>query len=375
MLPERIEELEEKERRLREWLEKEGFEGVAFRTIGGFAWATAGGEGWVRLSVNPSPYVAVLMGDGRKFVFAPNIERGRVMEEELSGLGFEPVEFDWFEVRDDESLSRLVFGTLGNVKLASDWPLPGAEERGRDLKRLRFKFTPQEVERMREVCKLASEAICESARGIRPGMTEFEIAGKMAEEALSRGLVPTVLLVAVDERIRRYRHPIPTKARLVHSAMLVLCARKGGLIAAVTRFVHFGRMDEDTRQRHTSVQRILARMIVATKPGRKACDIFSVAQRAYAEEGFEGEWRNHHQGGAIGYEEREYVATPALEERVLSPQAFAWNPSVPGAKAEETILVLPDGSFEVLTICDDWPVRRVEVEGREVAVSDVLVVD
>lgn len=297
------------------------------------------------------------------------------MEEELSGLGFEPVEFDWFEVRDDGALSRLVFDKLGRVRLASDWPLPGAEERAQDLKRLRFTFTPQEVERMGEVCRLASEAICEAARAVKPGMTEFEIAGRLADEALSRGLVPTVILVAVDDRVRRYRHPIPTRARLVHHAMLVLCARKGGLIAAVTRSVHFGRMDPDLRRRYEAVQNVLARMIAATRPGARACDILSVAQRAYADEGFEGEWRNHHQGGAIGYEEREYVATPALEERVCAPQAFAWNPSVSGAKAEETIIVRPDGSFEVLTICDDWPVRAVEVEGREVPVSDVLVVE
>ena len=75
---------------------------------------------------------------------------------------------------------------------------------------------------------------------------------------------------------------------------------------------------------------------------------------AYSEAGFAGEWQWHHQGGAAGYEPREYVATPESQDAVQIGQAYAWNPSVAGTKSEDTILVTGSGP-EVLTATADWP--------------------
>lgn len=88
---------------------------------------------------------------------------------------------------------------------------------------------------------------------------------------------------------------------------------------------------------------------------------------AYATLGFSAdEWHNHHQGGAAGYAARTCKAAPGepfpvLDDgwarevssltgaRVEFGQAFAWNPTAPGVKSEDTFLLHPDGSREIIT--------------------------
>jgi hypothetical protein len=42
------------------------------------------------------------------------------------------------------------------------------------------------------------------------------------------------------------------------------------------------------------------------------------------------------------------VASPETHQEIRPGQSFAWNPSLPSAKAEETFVLLPEGP-EVLT--------------------------
>jgi antitoxin VapB len=97
-----------------------------------------------------------------------------------------------------------------------------------------------------------------------------------------------------------------------------------------------------------------------------------VAQAAYTDEGFPGEERAHHQGGPTGYGEREWVATPNGTEAVVNNQAFAWNPSIRGGKAEDTV-ILTDGKIEWLTATPELPVIHAEVNGRAYPAAGVLV--
>ena len=89
-----------------------------------------------------------------------------------------------------------------------------------------------------------------------------------------------------------------------------------------------------------------------------AGDVFGAITDAYDDLGEPGEWRNHHQGGAAGFAGREWIATPDGDERVDAPMAYAYNPTVRGAKSEDTVLVTGDG-VEVLTGTGEWPTRTV----------------
>ncbi len=203
-------------------------------------------------------------------------------------------------------------------------------------------------------------------------MTEHEMAASLSAEVCKRGMVPAVVLVAADERIFGYRHPIPKEKVVWRYAMLVLVARKWGLHVSLTRFVHFGDIPEDLRAKQLAAAKVDAVFIDGTRPGALVAQIFEAALRAYDEVGFPEEWHLHHQGGATGYEPRSYRAAPGVPYRVLANQAFAWNPSITGAKSEDTIIATAEGP-EVISATPRLPVVKVTVSGRERTRADVLV--
>jgi Xaa-Pro aminopeptidase len=154
--------------------------------------------------------------------------------------------------------------------------------------------------------------------------------------------------------------------------MLVLGARRWGLIASLTRLVRFGEPDEALRRRHAAVTAVDAALIQATRPGAIAGDIFQAGVAAYAEQGFPDEWTRHHQGGATGYAGRDYRATAHTNAVVQPLQAFAWNPTIAGTKSEDTILAT-EGGPEILTATRDLPTQWGEWEGARLARPDILV--
>jgi antitoxin VapB len=135
--------------------------------------------------------------------------------------------------------------------------------------------------------------------------------------------------------------------------MVALCAERDGLIVSLSRLVTTGgQADLEARTRSTAA--VFGRLLDATRPGATAADLYATAARAYEDAGFPGEELKHHQGGAIGYRAREWVAHPRSQEVVQAQQAFAWNPSITGTKVEDTALVVGD-TLEIVTSTPDWP--------------------
>jgi antitoxin VapB len=224
-------------------------------------------------------------------------------------------------------------------------------------------LTQPEGERFRKLAGECVQAMDQAMRSIRPGQTEWQIAARLAMETETRGVQPVCLLVATDERIFSYRHPLPKDKTMEHYAMVVLCGRKWGLVCSLTRLVHFGPLSEEVRHKAKSVAQVDAVMIANTRPGRTLGEIFALGQAAYSRAGFPDEWQMHHQGGSAGYEAREFVAVPGMDERVAAGQVYAWNPSIRGTKSEDTILVSDSGN-EILTVIPGWPVVTVQADGQ-----------
>ena len=256
----------------------------------------------------------------------------------------EVIEHPWYE---DEV--RAVREVVGDASLGADFPLEDALDVSSDVTPLRYVLDPDALERYQQVGVDTAEAVAEAARSLEPGMREYEAAANLAAACRRRGLFNSVLLAAADDRIARYRHPIPHGDTIKRRAMLVVSAERGGLYANVTRMVHFEEPDKELKQRLEACETILRRMREeATRPGRTLADAFADCRRFYAQEGFPEGWRDHHQGGLTGYASREIIATPGARDEIRTDQAFAWNPSITGAKAEDTFIL--DGSGpEVIT--------------------------
>jgi Xaa-Pro dipeptidase len=334
-----------RQQKLRELIERLELGALLLRRSANFAWYTNGGDNRVD-HASPLGVADVLITLEAEYIFTNNIEAPRMHEEQTPG--FEVVEHPWHE--DEAATIRQV---VGDVSLGTDFSLEGALDVSNEVASLRYVLDPDALERYPKVGADAAAAVTEAAGSLEPGMSEREGAANLAAACRRRGLFSSVLLAAADNRIARYRHPIPHGERIEGRAMLVVSAERGGLYANVTQMVHFDEPDAELKRRQEACEIILRRMREeATSPGRTLTDAFADCQRFYVEAGFPEEWRLHHQGGMTGYASREIIVTPHTEQQIQVSQAFAWNPSITGAKAEETFILTEDGP-ELITLLED----------------------
>lgn len=354
-------------------LAAEGLGGVILGAQHNFSWLTAGATNGVDASREPGACSLLVRADGKRFVLASRVEMARMLEEEITGADFEPVDFAWEDEKARPTfIADLASSLVGSGALGTDLPL-GGEVRNVEgaIARCRYSLTPPELERFRQLGSDAGEAVGELVRSLKPGESETEVARKTSDALAARGIRSIVTLVAADERLAKFRHPVPTAKRWERVLMVVTCARRGGLVASLTRIVCAGALTDELRRRTDAAAHVNATLYAATRPGARGSELFRAAADAYAAEGFPGEEHLHHQGGAAGYKTRDWVAHPASAEIVVENQAFTWNPSVTGTKVEETCIVSGEG-VELITTTPGWPQIPVRLGGREYLSPDVL---
>jgi Xaa-Pro aminopeptidase len=306
-----------------------------------FAWYTGGADNRVDHG-DPVGVASVLLTGEGSFILTNNIEAPRMREEQTPGM--EVVEHPWHKEPGD-----LLRELAGGASLGTDVPSVFGQDLSAEISPLRYVLDEDAIETYRRLGEDTSLAVSEAAESLSPETGELEAAASLAAACVERGIFVPVLLAASGERLVRYRHPVPHGGPLGKQAMLVACAERGGLFASVTRMIYFQEPDPQTTGRQEACGEVLRRMREeATRPGHTLAQAFEDCRSFYAEAGFPEGWRDHHQGGMAGYASREIIATPTTHQEIREGQAFAWNPSLVGAKAEETFVLGPDGP-EVLT--------------------------
>jgi len=366
-------EIEEKTERLVRLCSQESLGGVLINSQPNFAWLTAGGRNGVDSSRENGVATLFVRRDGKRFVLANKIEMARIVTEELNGEDYEPLEFGWEEEKENpELITKLARSVMTEeMTLGCDLRLGHARVIEGTIAQARFKLTSNEVDRFRALGKDAGEAIGDLAVSLVPGLTEREVARQANDALAAIGADAAVTLVAADERLQRFRHPLPKDVQWKKVLMIVVCARRHGLIASLTRIVCAGPVPNELRRRTHAAAQVNAELLVATRPSVTGRELYEVAAKAYRAEGFPGEEKLHHQGGAVGYRTRDWVAHPVSADEVQANQAFAWNPSITGTKVEETIIAFED-RIEVITTTPRWPSIPIEVEGLPYVFPDVL---
>jgi len=363
----------QKQRTVVQYMDHHNLDAIILTRRCNFAWFTGGGLNHVGTAADTGA-ASLVITRGRTVCMTNAIESPRIADEELTGLGIEVRAFEWY---DRNEAARLWKDELGDRRAACDARVAGLPDSvsslGSDFAALRWSLCEPEIKRLRSLARDTAACLENVCRQARRGTTEHLLAGKLAGALIERGIRAPVVLVAADERIGRYRHPIPTSSRFDRYGIAVIGGERGGLIASCTRLFSFGPISSDLRHRHEAVCKIDAAMIGHTRPGRTLGEVFAVARQAYAEAGFPDEWKRHHQGGPTGYLAREAKASPDNPTEVLSNQAFAWNPSVAGTKSEDTILVGPGGT-EILTATSQWPATSYPAGGRDWQRPNILAV-
>lgn len=367
----RAEECRLKHAAVVEYLNAHGLDAVVLSRRPHFAWFTAGGLNHVSTAADVGA-ASLLVTRERALCLTNNIEAPRIAAEDLDGLEIELVAWDWW---DETAAARHWSHWLKGLAVAVDAPVPAA---GRDLplldgdfEQLRMQLNEAEIARYRQLGPEVGEALESACRQAHPGMSEHELAAGIAAALRERAIRAPVILVANEERVRKFRHPLPTAAKFNRYGMGVCCAEREGLYISVTRLFSFVPIGDDLRRRHEAVSAVDAAMIAATRPGATLGDVFAVCRRAYADGGFAEDWRLHHQGGQIGYIARENRAVPESTVPVLANQAYGWNPSITGTKSEDTILVLPERT-EIFTATGQWPTRTYTAAGQTYERNEIL---
>lgn len=358
-------ELDEKQQRLAVFLDRNSLSAILLSRHENIAWLTAG-QVEARVAAGSETAITSLLitHDGLRYYLSPRNEAPRLADEEFAGLGYEPVLYPWYQ-----SPAILIHELAGGTALGSDTPI--AHARHVNLTSLRAPLLPVEIVRLRTLSRQTADVTAAVLESLQPGVTEQEMAARTAAALIERGLTPTVLLMGVDDRIRKYKHAVPRGGILERYGMVNLCARKWGLVVSITRFVHFGSVPEDLAASFVAAARIHSELLHATRPGATSAQLFDVAREAYKSVGAAEEIELHHQGGPCGYTERDWLITPTGEETVAIPQAFAWNPSLRGAKAEDTVLA-GENHTEVLTETPTHPVIETVLDGVTYRSAGVL---
>ena len=367
-------EIAKKTERLQKVLAENKFGGVLINSQHNFAWLTSGKSNGINLSAENGACFIFIRGDGKKFVLANNIEMPRILTEEISADDFEPVEFAWQEEKaSGDLIIKKAEALLENDQILVSDLFLSKEIQGIEnlISPCRYDLTEIERARYRKLGKDAGAAIGNVIKSVNAGDTETEIASKVKTELAKFNINPVVNLVGADERIEKFRHPIPTKNIWKKTLLIAVCAKREGLIANLSRLVGIGKIPSELKHKTEAAAYVFAKLLSETRFGITGAELYKIASDAYAKKNFADEINHHHQGGATGYKTRDWVIHPASTERVFQNQAFAWNPSITGTKAEETCLVLND-KVETLTETPDFPQISVKINGREYFSPDIL---
>lgn len=358
---------------LQELLQRNGWRGILLNRIDNFAMATGGARNYVSTQADLGACGIFIEEDGTLHYAGNSIESTRVMDEELASPTCMANPFLWFEDSPASWCRKNFDGTL----VSDDGSL--GENVDGQLAGLRSVLLPAECDTYRRLGADAAKAMETTLRTIKAGMSETEISARLIYEGQRLGCRVSVSLVAADDRIARYRHPLPTLPGSPHErhvkryVMVVGGIQRDGLVVSLTRFKAVDTLPDGIAPSYTRICAVDVRMQQATRPDQQLGDVFTACQRAYSEFGFEeNEWHNHHQGGSTGYAGRTSkgapgVTFPCLDQRwvaiareklgadIAVSSAFAWNPSAPGVKSEDTFLLHEDGRQEIISLTAALP--------------------
>ncbi len=339
--------------RLRLMMAANNYDAVHLAQLGNLSWLLCGAD--FAVSLLDKPVAEAVVTSKTVTVIASSIEKPRLEDEELP-KGVELLYVPWY----DSAVKEKMLHDLLQGRVLSDTPARGFDTK--DFWPMRVPLTIEEIDRYRKLSLEASRVFTEGLQMIKPGLSEHQVVGLLTEGLHAKGMQPVVMLAASDDRLEHYNHPLPSHNKIDKRLMVVTCARKHGLMVSLTRLVSFGGESAVHKKRYTQVLEVEKMLLDYTQHGIIIAELFSELKLAYKNVGCETAWREHPQGGPTGYNTRDFVITPDDTRMIIDGSAYAWNPSLPGVKVEDTVLLLND-KLEVLSEDEQWPSR--EVGGRK----------
>jgi antitoxin VapB len=330
---------------------EKGLDAFVLRRNPNLAWAIAG-RAHVPTTIDAACFDLIITKDSAVAI-TNVVEAPRLSAEELPAeVSVQTV--PWSQGRDP----LLPTG----AKVGSDQPGGDRLDLGVEIEIIRGSLIEADIARFKEICSNAAIALGNAMKEVTSSDREIDVAGLITKSLWKSNLEIAFLGIAGQERVTKFRHPLPTASLVGNRVSASICAKRKGLIASVTRIVTFGALEEEAINGYQSLFKVEAAMLDATVVGKPFSDPINAAIAAYPLNGFDkDEWQNHHQGGPSGFLPRDWPANQGTTRLIAKNQPIAWNPTGKGWKAEDTILATKSG-VELLTNDPNWP--AFEVNGR-----------
>jgi antitoxin VapB len=332
-------------------MKEKGLDSFVLRRNPNLAWAIAG-RAHVPTTIDMACFDLIITQDSATAI-TNVVEAPRLIAEELpSEVTVKSIK--WSEGRD----SLLPTGP----KVGSDQPGADRIDLGVEVEMIRASLIESDLVRFKEICVDAAVALGNAMKQVESSDREIDVAGLITHSLWQANLEIAFLGVAGQDRVHKFRHPLPTDAVVGNRVSASICAKRKGLIASITRIVTFGEVTDQMVADYTSIFKVEAALLDATVVGAPFSDPINAAIAAYPANGFDAdEWTKHHQGGPTGFLPRDWPANQSSTRLIAENQPIAWNPTGKGWKAEDTILATSSG-IKVLSVDTDWP--SFEVSGR-----------
>jgi Xaa-Pro aminopeptidase len=302
----------------------------------------------------------VVPADGDPFLVVPRLELKAAQASPAGGLGVELVTWgetdDPFEMIRDRIKGVESLGlsdrmwALFTLRFAGTFPGARQELASTVLSPIRVRKTAAEVEALREAGAAIDRVHAQVPQWLRPGVTEREVAAKIAEAILAEGHMSVdFTIVGSGPNAASPHHEVSDRVILSGDAVVVDIGgtMPSGYCSDCTRTYAIGTPPAEFTDYYQVLKEAQDKACQAAAPGVPAQDVDAAARDVISGAGY-GEWFIHRTGHGIGLETHEDPYIVSGNTTPLEPgMAFSVEPGIypgpHGARIEDIVVCTESG--------------------------------
>ncbi len=214
---------------------------------------------------------------------------------------------------------------------------------------LRLQKGDDEYALLKQSAQVADQALQKAWAGMKPGMTELEVAAIVQQTFGDQGAQTLFTIVGAGANGAFPHHQTgDTQLESGQAVVMDIGARYHGYPSDITRSAVIGHKPEGYDKVHALVENAVQAALAAAKPGVKACDVDQAARSVIEAAGY-GEYFMHRLGHGLGIEVHEPPYLTAASQTVLEEgMVFSIEPGIYlpdrfGIRLEDIVILRSDG--------------------------------
>lgn len=236
----------------------------------------------------------------------------------------------------------------------------------RDFYQKRIILTDKEINRLRTLGKLTESILYEFSSELHPEIPESEIEKVLKALYIETGIETPLIFVSSDRGISRCGNCFSSSKGNKKYIMISLVTRRMGLHVSLTRFFHFGIPPSYIEEEYLKTSTLFSALAIEALNVSRLGDLYSAGEALYKGFGAEKEFLKNTFGKILGYSSSDFPIAPGSDVALLKPMAMSFNPTLPYARSEDTFIIHPDGSTEFVTFWEDFPRKKIRIDGYRV---------